>query len=428
MGNLASVKCSQAKSQFDGNMPTNGISRVFGVLCLAATAQCREHGSNMGLSNDRVGKLLSIFQVVRFPNNPCIGANNKNGTCYTSDECDQKGGATTGSCAQGFGVCCTFTVGCGQMSSENCTYFTSTGSEGGTCRVSICKCSSNICQLRLDLSTFSITGPSTDTTNIGKATAGTLTGEGVKMSTGTQCLTDVFQVTGATGTNPPPICGSASGEHMYVDADDACNELSFSLGTSAATGTTLVSNRQWNIKISQYECGYSNLAPSGCTQWFFGDDATGTVMTFNFDNGVHLANQNQNICVRRERGNCKICWTTAIDTDFQVSGKSNNMSGFVKGTLCCGYGQKGTKTEGYDCVQIPGAMKPDASAVVPQQICGGNKGLVSATGMTAVTICSSTTPFSVRFLSDAYETAAIAGMEEVKKSKGFKLTYYQSSC
>ena len=51
-----------------------------------------------------------------------------------------------------------------------------------------------------------------------------------------------------------------------MDADDACNELSFSLGTSAATGTTLVSNRQWNIKISQYECGYSNLAPSGCTQ------------------------------------------------------------------------------------------------------------------------------------------------------------------
>ena len=41
-------------------MPTNGISRVFVVLCLAATSQCREHGSNTGLSDDRVGKLCKL--------------------------------------------------------------------------------------------------------------------------------------------------------------------------------------------------------------------------------------------------------------------------------------------------------------------------------------------------------------------------------
>ena len=31
----------------------------------------------------------------------------KNGTCYTSEECDKRGGTNSGSCANGYGVCCT---------------------------------------------------------------------------------------------------------------------------------------------------------------------------------------------------------------------------------------------------------------------------------------------------------------------------------
>ena len=31
----------------------------------------------------------------------------------------------------------------------------------------------------------------------------------------------------------------------------------------------------------------------------------GTVQTFNFDGDHHLSGQNQNICVRREVGNCR---------------------------------------------------------------------------------------------------------------------------
>ena len=46
-----------------------------------------------------------------------------------------------------------------------------------------------------------------------------------------------------------------------------------------------------------------------------------SLQTFNFAGGQHLANQRQQICVRRERGQCKICWTTAMDTDFVVSGE-----------------------------------------------------------------------------------------------------------
>lgn len=52
-----------------------------------------------------------------------------------------------------------------------------------------------------------------------------------------------------------------------------------------------------HTQVTQYSCDYENLAPFGCTQYFFGGD-TGTVMSYNFQGGVHLASQNQNVCVR----------------------------------------------------------------------------------------------------------------------------------
>ena len=50
---------------------------------------------------------VAIFQVVKFPNVPCeVSGGNKNGTCYTSEECSDRGGVSDGSCADGYGVCC----------------------------------------------------------------------------------------------------------------------------------------------------------------------------------------------------------------------------------------------------------------------------------------------------------------------------------
>ena len=114
---------------------------------------------------------------------------------------------------------------------------------------------------------------------------------------------------------------------MYVDSSNSCNELAFQLGTNGQ-GTALATTRTWNIKVTQYDCNYDNLAPEGCTQYFFGSN-TQTVQTYNFDGGYHLANQDQNICIRRERSNCRICWTTAAPTDFQLSGKNSQMSGLI---------------------------------------------------------------------------------------------------
>ena len=113
---------------------------------------------------------------------------------------------------------------------------------------------------------------------------------------------------------------------MSVDVcGSTCNQLTFQLG-NMGMGTSLA-NRQWSIKITQYSCDYENLAPDGCEQYFFGS-TTGSVESYNFAGGQHLANQDQNICIRRERGNCRICWTTAQMGDFIVSGMSSKM-GFV---------------------------------------------------------------------------------------------------
>ena len=51
--------------------------------------------------------VLSLFSVVRFANSQCYGSNGYNGTCLTAAECSQNGGNASGSCASGFGVCCT---------------------------------------------------------------------------------------------------------------------------------------------------------------------------------------------------------------------------------------------------------------------------------------------------------------------------------
>ena len=51
-------------------------------------------------------KVLNV-NFCSFPNDPCfVDGGSKNGTCYTSEECENKGGSNSGSCAEGFGVCC----------------------------------------------------------------------------------------------------------------------------------------------------------------------------------------------------------------------------------------------------------------------------------------------------------------------------------
>ena len=56
---------------------------------------------------------------------------------------------------------------CGGKTSENITHFTKSVDEGaaltGKCDAEVCRLNNNICQLRLDFTTFVLAGPSTNT-------------------------------------------------------------------------------------------------------------------------------------------------------------------------------------------------------------------------------------------------------------------------
>ena len=78
---------------------------------------------------------------------------------------------------------------------------------------------------------------------------------------------------------------------VYVDAKGgSCNAINLDVNTASSDNT-------FNIQITQLACDFNNLAPPGCTQYFYGS-TNGIFQSFNWDGGNHLANQNQNICFR----------------------------------------------------------------------------------------------------------------------------------
>ena len=188
----------------------------------------------------------------------------------------------------------------------------------------------------------------------------------------------------------------------------------------------LFNHRQWAIEVTQFSCDYENLAPQGCLQYHFGNDGAGNVESFNFNagNGIHLANQNQLICIRREANMCKICWTPAAVGDFQLSDATATMG---HNGAVCGYGTDGLGAMGYDHVIIPQPENTMGTAGIgTSKFCGSTLVLGATAGMTgdltAATVCSKSVPFNIRFVSDNSE--AVTDIN----SQGFKLAYTESKC
>ena len=208
------------------------------------------------------GRVLSVFNVVTFPNSACGASNGYNGTCFTSSECTAKGGTASGTCASSFGVCCVFSIACGGSSSANNSYAImssySTSSDADPCTYTFCKTTSDVCKLRIDFDTMVLTGPNTmsstavytDSTSVG------------------DCGTDTLTISNPGGPKPPTICGYNTGQHMFVPASDGCNQVNIDIDTGS-TSTT----RKWQIKITQYECGNLMAPEQDCLQYL--TDATG---------------------------------------------------------------------------------------------------------------------------------------------------------
>merc|ERR1711894_88728 len=228
-----------------------GLSLFTLVIVCVAEPSVDSGQVSLETTKTREGKVLPVFQVIKFPNDVCSGAT-RNGTCYTSEECSTKGGASDGSCASGFGVCCVFALACGASASENQTYLVqaSVTTLTNPCKYTICPCGTNICRIRFDFTTMVLAGAvagSVTAAATAVGAAGTLNGPLIG-----DCVDDQFSISGGTGRGTPTICGTNTGYHMIVDADrtgNTCHTALFNIG-----GTTTTS-RSWNVLITQYACG-----------------------------------------------------------------------------------------------------------------------------------------------------------------------------
>jgi len=374
----------------------------------------------------RAGKALSLFTVVQFPNTVCDSSSvGRNGTCYTANECQAKGGSTGGTCASGFGVCCVFERSCGAAISENNTYFTSASlSTGSSCSLTVCKCSLTVCQLRLDFETFILANPVTltDVSTSGDDPALLSNRLG-------NCDTDSFQVTVPGGKATPRLCGINSGQHIYVPASDQCNDINAIIGPQSNT-------RSLAIKISQIECNSKTKAPNGCLQYFTA--AADTIQSFNYNSGdgVHLSDQDYTACIRSARTTCAICYYVAADTDFKLSTPENNAAA-ASHDIDCGKPTDANRgasdyiliPDGW-CAPVAGA----ASATVPTDRFCGQLFACAATlaadtpvsGMPTGTVCSMARPFTLSVFTDSLESAAANGEgTTLANSRGFQLSYFQ---
>jgi len=376
------------------------VPKLFGVafLICISTVRCEENRDAR----------FSIFQIIKFANEPCEGGT-RNGTCYTKQECDDLGGTDSGSCADGFGVCCSVVLEEGGSSSLNQSYMVqsaSTSLSTGSMQYTICPCSADVCRIRFDFAQFTLAPPATPHGD-GSGTACT-GGEAAAIG---DCLTDTFSITGpSSGT--PVICGTNDGQHMIVDTDgSSCVTVNFGLGSDTTT------SRQWDIMTTQYRCGEEAGGPPGCLQWNMA--AAGDIRSFNFptqargtavaDSIVHLSSQRYNICIRRPAGTRSICYIPCTYVD--IDGNANVQQSFGLSIAPSDAATSGVSMAACstDYIEIIGGTTAAIAAAYGSssntQWCGRNFATANdeAYALAGTSVCTSVTPFVVRVNFDENE-------------------------
>jgi len=277
-----------------------GPLKQLALLAIFATAVYAEEPSA------KAKKAIGIFNIVKFNNDVCDTGNNMNGTCFTAEECSDRNGVASGSCADGYGVCCVITLTCGATTRTNCTYLSqemnndpATDSDSSqSCTYNICPVTDSVRRIRLEMDTFAIEPPFTP--DLTGAAAGSF---GTGGSIG-KCLGDSFVASSGVGSSPV-ICGTNTGQHMVLDTDGSmCVTAIFNFRSGGNT------QRSYRIHVLQFGEFNEMGGPMGCLQYYTGQ--MGTVNTFNWNGiatSVHLANQHYNVCVRRLVDACRICWS-----------------------------------------------------------------------------------------------------------------------
>uniref|UniRef100_A0A1B0ANQ9 CUB domain-containing protein n=1 Tax=Glossina palpalis gambiensis TaxID=67801 RepID=A0A1B0ANQ9_9MUSC len=299
-------------------------------------------------SSNRDARILPIFTLIPVGLTLCSAPSGEYGNCLPSKDCALRGGIPAGPCGGGYVL-----QTCGGIVRENSTYFVNpnhpdTYDGTGSCQVTVQKLHPDICQLRLDLDMFSIAQPE---------------------STNHLCTQDQLLISGSSPV--PTICGSSSGDHMYVDAGlGQSNPIVISIITSGTFP------RIWRIRVTQIHCGSINRADQGCLQYY--TNISGRVKSFNFNtvSGRQLSNQDYSVCIRTERNFCGIQYNACPDLEnnpprsFTISGNSNEEVGTMVGG--------GTQMIEDACIQdwlLVGCMR-SADRIPPisaceDRVCGG---------------------------------------------------------
>jgi len=426
-----------------------GPFKQLALLAIFATAVYAEEPSA------KAKKAIGIFNIVKFDNDVCDAGNNMSGTCFTAEECSDRNGVASGSCAEGYGVCCVITLTCGATTRANCTYLNqqmsntpATDSDSSqSCTYNICPVTDGVRRIRLEMETFVIEPPFTPV--LDGAAGGTVAGAdatdvwGQEGSIG-HCEGDSFVASSGVGSSPM-ICGTNSGQHMVLDTDGSmCVTAIFNFRSGGAQ------QRSYRIHVLQFGEFNDMGGPMGCLQYY--TEQMGTVNTFNWvgpvgATSVHLANQHYNVCIRRLVDACRICWspiqTAATRGDqaaaarargaFGISNSAGTAAGTAMGGMSASCAESATTSE--DFVVILGGNDAGAGAVgaganmgaglIDGNIAAGEQGgdvfcgrfftqvAAGPMSMQDRSICSRVTPFRLGVHFDDHEAVGLAAGDSV---------------
>jgi len=233
---------------------------------------------------------------------------------------------------------------------------------------------SDICQIRFDFDTFSTTNTAT-----------------------TGVCADTFTITDNSkgGNTTPNLCGTLSGQHLYVENARSTSSLTMAFTIATTTGVT------WSIKVLQIECSNPLRAPHGCDNYVTG--MSGIVKNLGFPTGRPTQTHHYTYCVRRELGYCDIQYAansgitnnfllTAIQID-ELDSLAATTVGFI--TIANAYGAQSISTKFLTTQTQKGIVGADSTAVFARP------------------------PFSIH-----YETA----VDNTGPTYGFNIQYHQIPC
>jgi len=413
-------------SQSPVRQTMKGFYSIFAALCLTASTNALP--------------ALPLFSLVKFENAACnTGANNdRMGTCYTKQECENLNGKSTTTCAEGFGTCCEFSeVACGATISQNNTFLIKDSVDASSsCTYKICPTSKNVCRIKFQFDALTLADPIAGTAG----DAGT-TGSGNSVGA---CNTDMMFISGGSGNASPVICGTNTGQHMIMDSDGkdtSCNTININIGAGSTSA-------KWTIAVTQYDCvdmtALENTAgPEGCLQYHLGDkDGAGRVDNFGYP-GVswpttigsavtHLQDQKYNVCIRRHAKSTTICYTV-VPAGAVAPGSASDQGGFGLSAQADDVAKSavdaGCTT---DFITIPNGAATGTIAAF--KFCGSYLNNAATATITNAVVCSNQTPFEIGVNFDGSELVE-AGKTKASETEtllfpsglvGFHLTFAQS--